>query len=63
MNPAPKRELQRRSPATAGSDVRAKVESLGTALAARLSALLASLPRRSVGPQRLGEALGISELY
>ena len=42
----------------AGQDLRGKAEELGAALADRLGIVIAGLPQRAVGPQRLGEAVG-----
>lgn len=41
-----------------GSELRQRVEALGTSLADRLGVVLDGIPGRPVGPQRLGEALG-----
>ncbi|MEM1451344.1 MAG: hypothetical protein AAF957_13085 [Planctomycetota bacterium] len=41
-----------------GSDLRARVEILGTELADRLGVVIDGLPGRPSGPQRLGDALG-----
>ncbi|MEZ6016472.1 MAG: hypothetical protein R3F49_15245 [Planctomycetota bacterium] len=60
MQPGSKRVTTRKVGPAAGSEVRQRVESLGTALANGLSAMLAGLPKRTTGPQRLAEALGIT---
>jgi hypothetical protein len=60
MNPGPKRATARRGSPAPGSEVRQRVEALGTSLANALSVVLSALPRRAVGPQRLGEVLGIT---
>lgn len=60
MSTGPKRATVRRTAASPGSEVRQRVESLGTALGNGLGALLAALPKRTVGPQRLADALGIT---
>ncbi|MCP3917016.1 MAG: hypothetical protein GY711_15830 [bacterium] len=43
-----------------GSDLRHRVEALGTGLAESLSQVLAHLPRRAVGPQIVANMLGIT---
>jgi len=60
MHPSPKPATARRGSPAPGSEVRQRVEALGTSLANALGAVLAALPRRAVGPQRLGEVLGIT---
>jgi hypothetical protein len=60
MHSGPKRATARRGSPAPGSEVRQRVEALGTTLANALSVVLAALPRRAVGPQRLGEVLGIT---
>ena len=44
----------------AGSDIRRRVERLGTALAERLGVVLSEIPGRGAGPQMLANVLGIT---
>lgn len=60
MHPGPDRVTAPRRGTSAGSEVRQRVDALGTSLASALGAVLAALSSRAAGPRKLGEALGIT---